>query len=258
MTLEGRGAVITGGGRGIGAACARALSARGVRVVVASRSKDELDAVAESIRGAGGEAYACTVDVTDPGSVEHLAGFAADAMGRVDILVNNAGIATSAPVHRLELSEWERTLAVNATGTFLCTRAFLPSMVAEGWGRVVNVASMAGLSGGAYIAAYAASKHAVVGFTKAVALEVAAKGVTVNAVCPGYIDTEMTRESVARIVEKTGKTPDEALAALVATSPQKRLIQPTEVAHAVVSLCAEEAAGINGETLVVDGGGLAG
>jgi NAD(P)-dependent dehydrogenase (short-subunit alcohol dehydrogenase family) len=147
-------------------------------------------------------------------------------------------------------------MAVNATGTFLCTKAFLPAMVKRGWGRVVNVASVAGLSGGRYIAAYAASKHAVVGFTRCAAMEVAAAGITVNAVCPGYVDTEMTRESVERIAMKTGRSREQALEAILTGTPQGRLITPDEVAFEVLRLCAEDACGINGQTIVLDGAGL--
>ncbi len=174
----------------------------------------------------------------------------------MDILVNNAGIAHSAPLIRTDLGDWNRLLAVNATGTFLCTRAFLPGMIERGWGRVVNVASVAGLAGARYIAAYAASKHAVIGLTRSAAAEVAERGVTVNAICPGYVDTPMTTESLRRIAEKTGRSEAEALDAILAGTPQRRLIEPDEVAHAVISLCAEAARGINGQSIVIDGGEL--
>lgn len=242
-----RVAVVTGGGRGIGAAIARALIAAGDTVWVASRSKKELAAFAKDT---GASVH--PVDVADPASVGALA----NAVGHVDILVNNAGSAHSAPLARITLDEWNRLFAVNATGTMLCTQAFLPGMVARKQGRVVNIASVAGLSGDRYIAAYAASKHAVIGFTRAVAAEVAASGVTVNAVCPGYVDTAMTTESIARIREKTGKSAEEALAAILEHTPQGRLITPEEVADAVLWLCGEGARGINGQAIVVDGGNL--
>jgi NAD(P)-dependent dehydrogenase (short-subunit alcohol dehydrogenase family) len=159
-------------------------------------------------------------------------------------------------VTKLTLEEWNRLFAVNATGTFLCTRAFLPGMLERGRGRIVNVASVAALAGARYIAAYASSKHAVLGFTRCAAAEVAARGVTVNAVCPGYVDTSMTAESVARIARETGRTEAEARGSLLATNPQGRLIEPDEVAHAVLALCAEESRGINGQAIVIDGGGL--
>lgn len=254
--LEGRGAVVTGGGRGIGRAVAEALADAGARVVVAARTESEIREVAGGLREAGHDAHAVACDVTDPASVEALAAEAARRLGEVDILVNNAGVAHSEPLHHLTLEEWNRVLAVNATGTFLSTRAFLPAMVERGWGRVVMVASVAGLTGARYVAAYAASKHAVLGFTRSVAEEVAGRGVTVNAVCPGYVDTDMTRGAIARIVEKTGRSREEVLKSIADRSPQGRLIRPAEVAHAVLSLCAEEAAGITGEALVVDGGEL--
>lgn len=254
--LKGRGAVVTGGGRGIGRAVAEALAAEGASVVVAARTEEEIREVAEDLRDRGWESHALVCDVTDPDSVEALRADAADRLGRVDILVNNAGVAGSAPLHRISLEEWNRTLAVNATGTFLCTRAVLPGMVERGWGRVVMVASTAGLTGARYISAYAASKHAVLGLTRSVADEVAGRGVTVNAVCPGYVDTEMTRRSVARIVDRTDLSEDEARAALRARSPQGRLLDPAEVAHAVAFLCTERAGAINGEALVLDGGEL--
>jgi 3-hydroxybutyrate dehydrogenase len=256
MTLSGRTAVVTGASRGIGEAVARALAAEGASLVLASTTQARVEAVAESIRAAGGNAWGVVCDVADPSSVDALARAAADHLDRVDILVNNAGIATAGAVHRTSVEEWTRVLGVNATGTFLCARAFLPGMLERRWGRVVNVASTAGLHGARYVGAYAASKHAVIGLTRCAAAEAASSGVTVNAVCPGYADTDMTRQSVERIVSRTGMAEAQALEALLATSPQKRLVTPEEVAAAVVYLCGEAARGINGQALVIDGGGL--
>ena len=254
MPLGNRGAVITGGGRGIGAATARVLAEAGARVVVSARSADEIEAVAGEMREAGLEAWAVPCDVTAPEQVEALAVQSRELVGPVQILVNNAGIALSAPLKHLTLEEWNRLLKVNATGPFLCTQAFLPGMLETGWGRVVNVASIAGKIGAPYISGYCASKHAVVGFTRAVAAEVAAKGVTVNAVCPGYVDTPMTDQSVANIAAKTGLSETEARDHLHSTSPQNRLIEPQEVAHLIASLCEPAAKGINGQAIVLDGG----
>ena len=256
MKLEGKGAVVTGGGRGIGAAVARALAEEGASVVVSARSQDEIEAVAEELRADGHAAWAVPCDVTDPAQVFGLAEAGGEHLGQADILVNNAGTVTSAPLKALTLELWNRILAVNATGVFLCTKAFLPGMVERGWGRVVNVASIAGKTGGPYISAYSASKHAVIGFTRSVAAEVATSGVTVNAVCPGYVDTPMTDRSVDRIVEKTGADPEAVRETMRRTSPQNRLMEPEEVALAVVNLCHPGAKGINGQAIVVDGGGV--
>jgi NAD(P)-dependent dehydrogenase (short-subunit alcohol dehydrogenase family) len=228
LKFSGAVAVVTGGGQGIGAAVARALARAGARVVVAARSKDRIDAVAAEIKG---KAVQC--DVTDAASVQGLA----RAAGAVDILVNNAGVAHSAPLLKITLDDWDRVLATNATGTFLCTQAFAGGMLERKRGAIVNVASVAGLEGARYIAAYAAAKHAVIGFTRSVAAELEGTGVVCNAVCPGYVDTEMTLASVARVSAKTGKAPEAAIAAMLAASNQERLITADEVAEAVIRLC---------------------
>jgi len=256
VSLEGRVAVVTGGGRGIGAAAARALAGAGAAVAVAARTESEIEAVAEELRGAGVRAEAIPCDVTDEESVAGLARRAAGALGPVDLVVHGAGAATSATLAGTGLETWERMLRVNATGAFLVTRAFLPGMAERGRGRIVHVASVAGLSGARYIAAYAASKHAVVGLVRSAAAEVKGTDVTVNAVCPGYVDTAMTRESVERIAETTGRSRGEALEALLAQGRQSRLIRPEEVADAVAWLCGDAAGGVNGQALVLDGGAL--
>ena len=255
MTLSGRGAVVTGAGRGIGMAVARALAGAGAAVVVVARTRNGIEAVATELRAAGRQAWAVPGDVTDPATVAALARAAETRLKHVDILVNNAGVAHSAPLAKLTLEDWNRVLTVNATGTFLCTQAFLPGMLERRWGRVVNIASVAGLRGGKYIAAYSAAKHAVVGFTRSLAAEVAGSGVTVNAVCPGYVDTDMTRESVARIATKTGMSPPDALRAALAAAGQRRLISPEEVARAVLGLCDDAQRDTNGEGVVIAEGG---
>jgi 3-hydroxybutyrate dehydrogenase len=254
--LRGWSAVVTGGGRGIGEAVARRLAAAGVNVLLAARTRTQVDAVAASIRAGGGQAWSTVCDVADEASVDDLANTARQHLGVVDILINNAGLTSSAPLHRTTLEEWNRLIAVNATGAFLCTRAFLPTMVQRGRGRIVNVASVAGLHGARYIAAYAASKHALIGLTRAAAAEVAGCGVTVNAVCPDYVDTAMTDASVARIAAKTGRSEEEARSAILSLSPAGRLLEPDEVADAVFYLCSEQAASVNGHALVIDGGSL--
>lgn len=256
MTMEGKGAVITGGGRGIGAAVARVLSDRGARVVVAARSTAEIEGVATALRSGGAEAWSVRCDVSEPDSIEALLKEAREHLGTVDILVNNAGVASAAPVAKLDLEEWTRLWTVNATGTFLTMRDVLPDMVESGWGRIVNVASIAALRGARYIGGYAASKHAVLGLTKSAAAEVAPSGVTVNAVCPGYVDTPMTDATIENIVARTGMSEEAALDAILETTPQRRLITSEEVAASVAFLCEDEARGINGQTIVLDGGAI--
>ena len=255
-SLADRSAVITGGGRGIGAAIAAALAERGVRVLVSARSADQIEAVADELREGGAEAHAVPCDVSDPAEVRSLAEQARELLGPVDILVNNAGFAPSAPLAAIDLEGWHQVFAVNVTGTLLCSQAFAPGMADRGWGRVVNVASIAGRVGAPYIAAYAATKHAVVGLTRALGAEMAKSGVTVNAVCPGYVDTPLTEASIARIVDKTGISEDDVLQHMRESSPQGRLMDPSEVAYLVVCLCEDDARGINAQAIVVDGGGV--
>ena len=252
--LAGRTALVTGGGRGIGRAIALDLAAAGASVAVAARTRAEIDAVAREALAAGVKAVALQADVADPASVRALFRDARAALGDLDILVNGAGVAPSAPLVKTTDEQWRQAIEVNLSGAFYCLREALPSMTARGWGRVVNVASIAGKTGTPYIAAYAASKHGLLGLTKVAALEVAARGVTVNAVCPGYVDTPMTDESVRRIVEKTGVSAADVRRRLEESSPQKRLYTAAEVSALVLFLCGEGAAGINGQALSVDGG----
>jgi NAD(P)-dependent dehydrogenase (short-subunit alcohol dehydrogenase family) len=232
-----RTVVVTGGGKGIGLAVVERFRAGGDRVVSVGRTPGEVDEVC---------------DVADEAQVAALF----ERVGPVDVLVNNAGIAGSAPFVRTTLEDWQRHLDVNATAAFLCTRAVLGGMLERGNGRIVTVASVAGRQGMRYTAAYTASKHAAVGLMRAVATEVAGTGVTANAVCPGYVRTPMTDRSVARIVERTGRSDEEALAAIVGLSPLGRLLEPEEVAEAVWYLASEGAAAVNGQALVIDGGGI--
>jgi NAD(P)-dependent dehydrogenase (short-subunit alcohol dehydrogenase family) len=235
--------VVTGGGRGIGSAVVARFSAAGDRVVAVGRDRSALEAT---------EAAAEVCDVTDEAQVAALF----ERLGPVDVLVNNAGTAASAPLERTTLEDWRAQQDVNATGAFLCTRAVVGGMIARGDGRIVTVASTAGRIGSRYTAAYTASKHAAVGLMRAVAAEVAGTGVTANAVCPTYVRTELTSRSIARIVAATDRSEEEAEAALIASSPLGRLLEPDEVAFAIAFLAAPEAAAINGQTLVLDGGGI--
>jgi NAD(P)-dependent dehydrogenase (short-subunit alcohol dehydrogenase family) len=244
MSAPPRVVVVTGGGKGIGEAVVARFAAAGERVVAVGRDRSALEA---------GDASAAEVcDVTDEEQVAALF----RRLGPVDVLVNNAGVAGSAPLERTTLDDWKTQLEVNATGAFLCTRAVVGGMITRGNGRIVTVASTAARIGSRYTAAYTASKHAAVGLMRAVAAEVAGTGVTANAVCPAYVRTEMTRRSIARIVDVTSRSEEEAEAALIASSPLGRLLEPDEVAFAVAFLAAPEAGAINGQTLVLDGGGI--
>ncbi len=243
--LDGRRALVTGAGSGIGAAIAGALAAEGARVLLVGRDRARLDARAADLPGA--TTHVC--DVTDEAAVAALA----EAAGPIDLLVCNAGAAAAAPLARTDLALWQRLLDVNATGTFLLCRAFAPAMAERGHGRIVAVASTAGERGYAYVAAYCAAKHAVVGLVRALGQELAATGVTVNAVCPGYTETPLLERAVAGIVESTGRDAAAARRALLRDNPQGRFVQPAEVASAVAWLCEDAQAAVTGRTITVAG-----
>ncbi|WP_205709998.1 SDR family NAD(P)-dependent oxidoreductase [Paraburkholderia silviterrae] len=252
-TLKDRHAVVTGGGSGIGAAAAAALLRAGARVTLMGRDAAKLEVQRTTL--GGGENIACvSVDVTDEDAVSAAFARAADGLGAIDILVNNAGQATAAPFAQTDLALWKRMLDVNLTGVFLCTRAVLPAMLARKSGRIVNVASTAGQVGYPYVAAYCASKHGVIGMTRALALEVATQGITVNAVCPGYTETELLQASLDQITRKTSRSEAEARSLLVRHNPQQRFVQPEEVANAVLWLCAPGSSAITGQSISVSGG----
>jgi len=251
--LEGMHAVVTGAGRGIGLAIARELAARGASLSLLGRDRSRLFAAIESLPGGTNcDAHEC--DVADAGSVKRAFAAIGRAGRKVSILVNNAGTAKSAKLAATGDALWHEMLAVNLTGTFLCTRAALPSIVEARAGRIVNVASTAGLVGYPYVAAYCAAKHGVIGLTRALALELAGTRVTVNAVCPGYTDTEMVADAVANIVAKTGRTAEDARAALASRNPQKRLVSPEEAANAVAWVCLPGPQSITGQAIAVAGG----
>jgi NAD(P)-dependent dehydrogenase (short-subunit alcohol dehydrogenase family) len=251
--LLGKHAVVTGGAKGIGGAITGILLAHGARVTSVSRTGTapaDRAAIAESREAF----HHVTADVTELESVKKAFESARERFGEIAILVNNAGQAASAPFLKTDASLWRRMMAVNLDGTFHCTHAALPGMLAAGWGRIVNIASTAGLVGYGYVTAYCAAKHGVIGLTRALALEVATKGVTVNAVCPGYTNTDIVKETITNIAAKTGRTSEQAQAELTSRNPQKRLIRPEEVANAVAWLCLPGSEAITGQAIAVAGG----
>ena len=251
-SLSGQHALVTGASRGIGAVVATALAAEGARVSLLARDAQSLARLAGQL--GNDRALPVAADVTDGASVRGAFAAARARFGPVHILINNAGQAASAKFTETDEALWQRIMAVNLTGTYLCAHAAVTDMLELKYGRIVNIASIAGLRGAAYISAYVASKHAVIGLTRALALEYATRNITVNAVCPGYVDTDIVKQAVATIRNKTGRSESEALAALVATNPQQRLITPEEVANAVLWLCRPGSQSITGQSLIISGG----
>ncbi len=256
MRLRNRVALVTGAGRGIGRAIALAFAREGADVALVARTPAQLEAVAAEARGLGRSAVALPCDVAERAQVDAAVAAAARALGPVAILVNNAGIADSAKIGDVDDATWERHLRVNLTAAFYASRAVLPAMRAARWGRIVNVASTAARRGFPYVAPYVAAKHGLLGLTRALAVELVDAGITVNAICPGFAATDLTRESARRIQAKTGRSYDEALASLAAFSPQRRLIDPEEVAALAVVLASDDARGITGQAWNVDGGAV--
>jgi NAD(P)-dependent dehydrogenase (short-subunit alcohol dehydrogenase family) len=254
--LEGKIVLVSGAGGGIGRATALTFASQGSHVTVTGRTQATLDAVAEEIRRTGAEAFPRICDVTQKAQIERLKQEISSRFGPVQVLVNNVGIAPAAGFLEMQDSLWEEVLRVNLTGTYNCCKVFLAEMLASKWGRIINIASTVAKVAYSHISAYVTSKHAVLGLTRALAVETAKFGVTVNAVCPGYVDTGLTRRNALLMAEKRGKPFDDSLEILASTSPQKRLIEPAEVAHLALMLAAESAKGITGQAINVDGGAV--
>lgn len=254
-SLRTEHAVVTGAGRGIGAAVARALASQGAKLSLLGRNRDSLDKIAAELKSST-ETFVAVADVTDASSVNAAFTSARERFGPVTILVNNAGQARSAPMHAGDDSLWNEMLAVNLTGVYRCIRCVLPDMLQAGRGRIVNIASTAGLTGYAYVTAYSAAKHGVIGLTRSLAIELARKNITVNAVCPGYTDTDLSREAIANIQAKTGRDEAAVRGILTARNPQARLIAPEEVAQTVLWLCTNDVGSITGQSIAVAGGEL--
>jgi NAD(P)-dependent dehydrogenase (short-subunit alcohol dehydrogenase family) len=249
-TAAGRHAVVTGGGSGIGRATALALATAGAQVTVMGRRLEPLQSLAAEYDSI----VALPCDVTNPQAVEQAFEAARQQSGAIDILINSAGAAPTAPFHKLSPGDWQQIMAVNLDSVFHCSQRALNDMRERRWGRVVNIASTAAQRGYAYVSAYCAAKHGVLGLTRALALETATRGITVNAVCPGYTDTDIVREGVRNIMAKTGRTETEALAQFTGSNPQGRLVRVDEVAACVLWLCAESSASITGQAISVSGG----
>jgi len=248
--IPGKHALVTGGGSGVGRAIALALADAGIDVTICGRREAELGKVAAE----NDRIFGISADVTDEAAMASLYETAEAARGPIDIVIANAGIAGSTLAHKTTLTDWQRTLDVNLTGAFLTVKPALAGMAARKTGRIVFIASTAGLKGYAYVAPYVAAKHGVVGLMRALAAETAKSGVTVNAVCPGFVETDMLEESIQRIIEKTGRSAEQARSSLASANPQGRFIQPQEVAAAVLWLCGDAAQSITGQTISISGG----
>lgn len=253
--LAGQHAVVTGGARGIGAAIAAALAGQGANVTILDIDRETMEEQAKTLAEAGGGKVAARyLDLSDADAVDAAFDGLDAKLGAVSILVNNAGIALSAPFSKTDIKFWTKMIDIDLTGAFLCMRKVVPAMKEAGFGRIVSVVSTAGLKGYPYVTAYCAAKHGLIGLTRALALETAKTGVTVNAVCPGYADTDIVRGTIRNIVDKTGMSEEDALAQLTSHNPQGRLIQPDEVASAVTWLCRPEQGSVTGQSILVAGG----
>jgi NAD(P)-dependent dehydrogenase (short-subunit alcohol dehydrogenase family) len=254
--LAGKRAVITGAGRGIGRSIALALALAGANVAVTARTPSEIEQLVTEIQAMGRKSLAISCDVTDPEQVVRMATTFIEGLGGVDILVNNAGNAGSHTFLNHSDELWHRMLSINLTSVYYVTKAFVPAFIEQYYGRIINIASIASRVGGSYIVAYTAAKHGVLGLTRALAVELMPYNITVNAICPGYVNTPMTDASVSNIVSRTGMPESKAREALTNTSPQKRLIEPEEVAAIAVFLAHENNRGITGQAINIDGGGV--
>lgn len=255
-TLTGRRAVVTGAGRGIGRSIALALAQAGANVAVTARTNAEIEQLVAEIQAMGRQSLAVPCDVTDPEQVKQMAKSLIEGLGGVDIVVNNAGNAGSHKFLNHPDELWHRMLSINLTSVYYVTKAFVPTLIDQRNGRIINIASIASRVGGSYIAAYTAAKHGVLGLTRALAIELLPYNITVNAICPGYVNTPMTDASVSNIMALTGMPESKAREALENTSPQKRLIEPEEVAAAAVFLAQDINRGITGQAINIDGGGV--
>lgn len=254
--LLGKIVLVTGGGRGIGRAIALAFAAHGSQVVLTGRTRVTLDAVADEVHRLGAKALPLSCDVTNKQEVEGLKEKVASQLGTVQILINNAGVAAAAGFLEMPDQLWEDVLRVNLTGTYHCCKIFLPEMIASGWGRIINIASIVAKVAYSHTSAYTTSKHALLGLTRALAVEMARSGVTVNAICPGYVETDLTLNNARLMAEKTGRRVEDALKLFKGSSPQNRLIAPEEVAELALMLASKSAGGITGQAINIDGGAV--